>query len=284
MSRSAGVTIGGGAPLVLIAGPCVIESEAHAVEHGARAPRHRPARRRAVRLQGVVRQGEPHVGRVVPRPGPRRRAARSSARVRERRRRAGPDRHPRAGAGGARPPRSPTSCRFRRSSRGRPTCSSPRRAPAASSTSRRDSSSRRVDMRHAIAKVTAAGNTQRVRHRARLHLRLQQPGRRHARVPDACARSATPVVFDVTHSLQLPGAGDGVTAGPGGVHRAAGVAPASPPASTACSWKCTRTRRARRATRRTRCALDRLEPLLRAAGPDPRDRRERPSRRRRRST
>ena len=30
-----------------------------------------------------------------------------------------------------------------------------------------------------------------------------------------------PVVFDVTHSLQLPGAGDGVTGGPGRVHRAA---------------------------------------------------------------
>ena len=28
-----------------------------------------------------------------------------------------------------------------------------------------------------------------------------------------CARSGHPVIFDVTHSLQLPGAGDGVTAG-----------------------------------------------------------------------
>ena len=32
-----------------------------------------------------------------------------------------------------------------------------------------------------------------------------------------------PVVFDVTHSLQLPGAGDGVTAGLARVHRAAGI-------------------------------------------------------------
>ena len=45
---------------------------------------------------------------------------------------AGPDRHPRAGAGGARRRRSSTSCRFRRSSRARPICSSPRRGPARS--------------------------------------------------------------------------------------------------------------------------------------------------------
>ena len=62
-----------------------------------------------------------------------------------------------------------------------------------------------------------------------------------------------PVVYDVTHSLQLPGAGDGVTAGQARVHRADGLGrrrgrrrrrvPGSPRAA----------RRARRATRRTRC-------------------------------
>ena len=49
-----------------------------------------------------------------------------------------------------------------------------------------------------------------------------------------------PVVFDVTHSLQLPGRRRRRHRRPGRVHRAAGVAPASPPASTACSWKSTK--------------------------------------------
>ena len=52
----------GATVLVLIAGPCVIESEAHAVGLGRGDCRHRAARRRAVRLQGLVRQGQPHVG------------------------------------------------------------------------------------------------------------------------------------------------------------------------------------------------------------------------------
>ena len=65
--------------------------------------------------------------------------------------------------------------------------------------------------------------------------------RRTCSSPSAASRSATttssstcarfpmmrelgvPVVFDVTHSLQLPGAGDGVTAGLAAVHRAAGA-------------------------------------------------------------
>ena len=71
-----------------------------------------------------------------------------------------------------------------------------------------------------------------------------------------------PVVYDVTHSLQLPGARGRRHRRPGGVHRADGLAPASPPAWTACSWKSTRIRRGRRATRRTRCGSTCCEPLL----------------------
>ena len=40
------------------------------------------------------------------------------------------------------------------------------------------------DMKHAVAKVTDAGQPARARHRARHELRLPQPRRRHARVPD----------------------------------------------------------------------------------------------------
>ena len=137
-------------------------------------------------------------------------------------RRADPDRHPRAGAGARRPPTSPTCCRFRRSSAGRPICSSPRRGPAASSTSRRDSSSRPTTCKHAVAKVVDAGNP-----RVIVTERGTSFGY-HNLVVDMRAfpmmrEQGVPVVFDVTHSLQLPGGGDGVTAGLARVHRAAGV-------------------------------------------------------------
>jgi 2-dehydro-3-deoxyphosphooctonate aldolase (KDO 8-P synthase) len=68
------------------------------------------------------------------------------------------------------------------------------------------------DMRHAVAKITASGNP---------HVIVTERGTTfgyHNLVVDMRAfpmlRSlGTPVVFDVTHSLQLPGAGGGVTAG-----------------------------------------------------------------------
>jgi 2-dehydro-3-deoxyphosphooctonate aldolase (KDO 8-P synthase) len=68
------------------------------------------------------------------------------------------------------------------------------------------------DMRHAIAKITSTGNERII---------LTERGASfgyHNLVVDMRAfpimRSfGYPVVFDVTHSLQLPGAGDGVTVG-----------------------------------------------------------------------
>ncbi len=68
------------------------------------------------------------------------------------------------------------------------------------------------DMRHALAKVTACGNNQ---------VLLTERGVSfgyHNLVVDMrtfpqLRALGVPVVFDVTHSLQLPGAGDGVTAG-----------------------------------------------------------------------
>jgi len=69
-----------------------------------------------------------------------------------------------------------------------------------------------LDMRHAVAKVVDSGNDQII---------LTERGTTfgyHDLVVDMRSlpllRSmGYPVVFDVTHSLQLPGAGDGVTAG-----------------------------------------------------------------------
>jgi 2-dehydro-3-deoxyphosphooctonate aldolase (KDO 8-P synthase) len=68
------------------------------------------------------------------------------------------------------------------------------------------------DMRHAVAKIAAAGNER---------IMLTERGASfgyHNLVVDMRAFPIMrglgyPVVFDVTHSLQLPGAGDGVTAG-----------------------------------------------------------------------
>ena len=62
------LTIGNDRPLVLIAGPCALESRAHALEMShalveiAAQARHRP------HLQDLVRQGEPHLARRRARP------------------------------------------------------------------------------------------------------------------------------------------------------------------------------------------------------------------------
>jgi 2-dehydro-3-deoxyphosphooctonate aldolase (KDO 8-P synthase) len=68
------------------------------------------------------------------------------------------------------------------------------------------------DMRHPIAKVTASGNS-----RVLVTERGTSFGYNNlvvdVRAFPMMRELGCPVVFDVTHSLQLPGAGDGVTAG-----------------------------------------------------------------------
>ena len=61
-----------------------------------------------------------------------------------------------------------------------------------------------------------------------------------------------PVVFDVTHSVQLPGGGDGVSSGQARIHPDTRISPASRPESTRSSWKYTRLRTWRRAMGPTR--------------------------------
>jgi 2-dehydro-3-deoxyphosphooctonate aldolase (KDO 8-P synthase) len=69
-----------------------------------------------------------------------------------------------------------------------------------------------LDMRHAIAKVTAEGNTKVI-----VTERGYSFGYNNLvvdmRAFPILRTLGYPVVYDVTHSLQLPGAGDGVTAG-----------------------------------------------------------------------
>jgi len=205
-----GVTIGAGAPLVLIAGPCVIESETHAVET-------------ALAVRDIARRaGVPYVfkasydkanrtsGASFRGPGLQE-GIRVLARVRE--------------AAGV-----PILTDIHEPSQAEPvaTVADILQIPAflsrqtdlliaAAATGRVVNIKKGQflapdDMRHAIAKVTAARNERVI---------VTERGFTfgyHNLVVDMRAfpilRSlGYPVIYDVTHSLQLPGGGDGVTAG-----------------------------------------------------------------------
>ena len=205
-----GITIGAGAPLVLIAGPCVIESENHAVET-------------ALAVRDVARRaGVPYVfkasydkanrtsGKSFRGPGLRD-GIRVLARVRET-----------AGV--------PILTDIHEASQAEPvaTVADILQIPAflsrqtdlihaAAATGRVVNIKKGQflapdDMRHAVAKVTAAGNE-----RVIVTERGSTFGY-HNLVVDMrtfpiLRKLGYPVIYDVTHSLQLPGAGDGVTAG-----------------------------------------------------------------------
>jgi 2-dehydro-3-deoxyphosphooctonate aldolase (KDO 8-P synthase) len=205
-----GLSIGGGAPLLLIAGPCVIESESHAVET-ALAVRDIAAR---ARVQYIFKASYDKANRTSSRsfrgPGLHK-GLRALARVRE--------------AVGV-----PILTDIHEASQAAPAAevADVLQIPAflsrqtdlivaAAQTGRvvnikKGQFLAPADMRHAIEKVTAAGNQ-----RVIVTERGFSFGY-HNLVVDMRAfpilRSlGYPVVYDVTHSLQLPGAGDGVTAG-----------------------------------------------------------------------
>ena len=56
-----GLALGNDLPLVLIAGPCALESRAHALEVSAALVEICRATRHQADLQDLVRQGEPHL-------------------------------------------------------------------------------------------------------------------------------------------------------------------------------------------------------------------------------
>jgi len=208
--RVGGITIGGGAPLVLIAGPCVIESENHAVET-------------ALAVRDIARRaGVPYVfkasydkanrtsGDSFRGPGLRE-GIRVLARVREA---AGvpiltdihEPSHAEAAATVADILQIPAFLSRQTDL-----------LVAAAATGRVVNIKKGQflapdDMRHAIAKVSGTGNT-----------RIIVTERGFAfgyhnlvvdmRVFPILRKLGCPVVYDVTHSLQLRGAGDGVTAG-----------------------------------------------------------------------
>jgi 2-dehydro-3-deoxyphosphooctonate aldolase (KDO 8-P synthase) len=206
----AGLTIGGGAPLLLIAGPCVIESDAHALGL-------------AIAIRDIAsRVGVPYVfkasydkanrtsGRSFRGPGLEA-GIRALALVRER-----------AGV--------PILTDIHEPSHAAPVaevadvlqipaflCRQTDLLEAAARTGRAINIKKGqflapADVRHAIAKVTAAGNprvivTERGCSFGYNNLVVDM------RAFPIMRAFGYPVVYDVTHSLQLPGAGDGVTAG-----------------------------------------------------------------------
>ena len=205
-----GLTLGGGAPLLLVAGPCVIESESHAVETALAV---RDISRRAG-VPFVFKASYDKANRTSADsfrgPGLRE-GMRVLARVRE--------------AAGV-----PILTDIHEPSHAAPAaeiadvlqipaflCRQTDLLIAAAQTGRvvnikKGQFLAPSDMRHAIAKVTGAGN-----HRVIVTERGSSFGY-HNLVVDMRAfpilrTLGFPVVYDVTHSLQLPGGGDGVTTG-----------------------------------------------------------------------
>jgi 2-dehydro-3-deoxyphosphooctonate aldolase (KDO 8-P synthase) len=204
------VTIGGGHPLVLIGGPCVIESEAHAIELGGAIAE--VARRRGVPYVFKASFDKANRTSVLSYRGPGLDAGlKVLAEVKAR-----------VGV--------PVLTDIHEPGQAAPAaevadvlqipaflCRQTDLLLAAAATGRAVNVKKGQflapqDMRHAVAKITSAGNQ-----RIILTERGTSYGY-HNLVVDMRAfpimRSfGYPVVFDVTHSLQLPGAGDGVTAG-----------------------------------------------------------------------
>jgi 2-dehydro-3-deoxyphosphooctonate aldolase (KDO 8-P synthase) len=206
----AGLTIGGGAPLLLIAGPCVIESDAHAL---SLATAIRDIARR-VGIPYVFKASYDKANRTSGRSfrGPGLEAGiRALSMVRER-----------AGV--------PILTDIHEPSHAAPVaevadvlqipaflCRQTDLLEAAARTGRAVNIKKGqflapADIRHAIAKVTAAGNprvivTERGCSFGYSNLVVDM------RAFPIMRALGHPVVYDVTHSLQLPGAGEGVTAG-----------------------------------------------------------------------
>jgi 2-dehydro-3-deoxyphosphooctonate aldolase (KDO 8-P synthase) len=206
----AGLTIGGGSPLLLIAGPCVIESEAHAV---ALAHSLRDIARRAG-VQYIFKASYDKANRTSAGsfrgPGLDE-GLRILAKVRES---AGvpiltdihqPDQAAKA-AGVADVLQIPAFL-----SRQTDLLTSAARTGKVVNI-KKGQFLAPADVRHAIAKVTAAGNervivTERGFSFGYNNLVVDM------RAFPIMRALGYPVVYDVTHSLQLPGGGDGVTAG-----------------------------------------------------------------------
>jgi 2-dehydro-3-deoxyphosphooctonate aldolase (KDO 8-P synthase) len=205
-----GVRLGGGAPLTLIAGPCVIESDAHALKMaeaiGEIAGRHRiplifkASYDKANRTSGRSYRGPGLAGGLRALDAVKRRAGLPIL----------TDIHEPAQAGPAAEVADVLQIPAFLSRQTDLLVAAARTGRAVNI--KKGQFLAPDDMRHAVAKVTAEGN---------LNVIVTERGVSfgyHNLVVDMRAFPMLrglgfPVVFDVTHSLQLPGAGDGVTAG-----------------------------------------------------------------------
>jgi 2-dehydro-3-deoxyphosphooctonate aldolase (KDO 8-P synthase) len=206
----AGLTVGGGAPLLLIAGPCVIESESHAI--GLALAIRDIAKRAGVQyvFKASYDKANRTSGRSFRGPGLEQ-GLRILARVRD--------------VAGV-----PILTDIHEPSHAEPAAAVADILQIPAFLSRQTdlivaaARTGRVvnlkkgqflapeDMRHAIEKVVASGNRQLIVTERGVSFGY------HNLVVDMRAfpilrRLGFPVVYDVTHSLQLPGGGDGVTAG-----------------------------------------------------------------------
>ncbi len=205
-----GVRLGGGAPLTLIAGPCVIESDAHALKMaeaiGEIAGRHRIP----LIFKASYDKANRTSGRSYRGPG----LADGLRALDAVKRRTGlpilTDIHEPAQAGPAAEVADVLQIPAFLSRQTDLLVAAARTGRAVNI--KKGQFLAPDDMRHAVAKVTAEGN---------LNVIVTERGVSfgyHNLVVDMRAFPMLrglgfPVVFDVTHSLQLPGAGDGVTAG-----------------------------------------------------------------------
>jgi 2-dehydro-3-deoxyphosphooctonate aldolase (KDO 8-P synthase) len=205
-----GVRLGGGAPLTLIAGPCVIESDAHALKMaeaiGEIAGRHRiplifkASYDKANRTSGRSYRGPGLAGGLRALDAVKRRTGLPIL----------TDIHEPAQAGPAAEVADVLQIPAFLSRQTDLLVAAARTGRAVNI--KKGQFLAPDDMRHAVAKVTAEGN---------LNVIVTERGVSfgyHNLVVDMRAFPMLrglgfPVVFDVTHSLQLPGAGDGVTAG-----------------------------------------------------------------------
>ena len=254
-------------PLVLIAGPCVIESRDAALRHAERLRDIAARARRAVRLQGVLRQGQPHLARRSFRGAGLDEGLRDPRRGAARDRRAGAHRRARDASRSRRSPRSSTCCRCRRSSAGRPTSSlAVARAGQAGEREEGTVPRRRGRWGRVVEKARATGNQQLLVTERGVALRLQQPGRRHARAARSWPSSATRWSSTPRHSVQLPGgAGHARRAASAQFVRAAGARRGRGRRRRGVPGGARGSRPRAQRRRRRACALDDLPALLGAA-------------------
>lgn len=206
----AGLTVGGGAPLLLIAGPCVIESESHAVETALQV---RDIAQRAG-VQYVFKASYDKANRTSGRsyrgPGINE-GLRVLARVKEKTHVAIlTDIHEPAHAAPAAEVADILQIPAFLSRQTDLIVAAARTGRVVNI--KKGQFLAPADMRHAIEKVTAAGNSKVI-----VTERGYTFGYNNLvvdmRAFPMLRALGYPVVYDVTHSLQLPGGGDGVTAG-----------------------------------------------------------------------